>query len=117
METRLAKLCYFEAAEFENDTEISSLALVFELQLWPEISIFFQLNIMSPFSKVGNTLSGRRNSYNAMKSRYRLSSLQVFVHVLSKIVACQLSSFLIKRCMKAVVLQMVSPNSFIRIVS
>ena len=37
MEMRLAKLHYFEAAEFENDTEIFSLALVFELQLWPEI--------------------------------------------------------------------------------
>ena len=41
METRLAKLYYFEAAEFENDTAIFSLALVFELQLWPEISLFF----------------------------------------------------------------------------
>ena len=41
METRLAKLHYFEAAEFENDIEIFSLALVFELQLWPEISLFF----------------------------------------------------------------------------
>jgi len=41
METRLAKLYYFEVAEFENDTEILSLALVFELQLWPEISPFF----------------------------------------------------------------------------
>jgi len=40
METRLAKLHYFEAAEFENDIEIFSLALVFELQLWPEISLF-----------------------------------------------------------------------------
>jgi len=40
METRLAKLYYFEAAEFENDIEICSLALVFELQLWPEISLF-----------------------------------------------------------------------------
>ena len=40
METRLTKLYYFEAAEFENDTEIFSLALVFELQLWPEISLF-----------------------------------------------------------------------------
>jgi hypothetical protein len=29
METRLAELHYFEAAEFENDTEIFSLALVF----------------------------------------------------------------------------------------
>jgi len=38
METRLAKP---EAAEFENDTEIFSLALVFELQLWPKISLFF----------------------------------------------------------------------------
>jgi hypothetical protein len=37
METRLAKLYYFEAAEFENDIEIFSLALVFELQLWHEI--------------------------------------------------------------------------------
>ena len=41
METRLAKLYYFEAADFENDLEIFSLALVFELQLWPEISLFF----------------------------------------------------------------------------
>jgi len=40
METRLAKLCCFEAAEFENDIEIFSLALVIELQLWPEISLF-----------------------------------------------------------------------------
>ena len=38
METRLAKLYYFEAAEFENDIEIFSLAVVFELQLWPESS-------------------------------------------------------------------------------
>jgi len=28
-------------AEFENDTEIFSLALVFKIQLWPVISIFF----------------------------------------------------------------------------
>jgi hypothetical protein len=41
METRLAKLYYLEAAEFENDIEIFNLALVFELQLWPEISLFF----------------------------------------------------------------------------
>jgi len=40
---------------------------------------FFQLNIMSPSSKVGNTLSGGRNSHTTMKSRDRLSSLQVFV--------------------------------------
>jgi len=40
METRLAKLYLFEAAEFENDTEIFSLTPVFELQLWPEISLF-----------------------------------------------------------------------------
>jgi hypothetical protein len=37
METRLAKLYYFEAAEFENDIENFSLALGFELQLWPDI--------------------------------------------------------------------------------
>ena len=61
METRLAKLCSFEADEFENEIEIFSLALVFELQLRPKISLFFQLNIRSPSSKVGNTLSGRRN--------------------------------------------------------
>jgi hypothetical protein len=42
METRLAEPYYFEAAEFENDTEIFSLALVFELQLWPKISHFFK---------------------------------------------------------------------------
>ena len=42
METGLAKLYYFEAAEFENDKEIFNLALVFELQLWPEISHFFK---------------------------------------------------------------------------
>jgi len=42
METRLGKLYYFEAAEFENDKEIFNLALVFELQLWPEISHFFK---------------------------------------------------------------------------
>jgi len=40
METRLAKLNWFEAAKFENDIEIFSLALVFELQFWPEISLF-----------------------------------------------------------------------------
>ena len=40
METRLAKLYYLEAAEFENDIEIFSLAFVFELQLWPKISLF-----------------------------------------------------------------------------
>ena len=79
METRLAKLYYFEAAELKNDTEIFSLAIVLELQLWPEISHFFQLNIRSPSSKVVNTLSERRNSHNTMKSRDRLSSLQVFV--------------------------------------
>jgi len=79
METRLAKLYYFEAAEFENDIEIFSLALVFELQLWPEISLFFQLNFRYPSSKVGKTLSGRRNSHTTTKSRDRLSSLQVFV--------------------------------------
>jgi hypothetical protein len=37
METRLAKLYYFEATVFENDIEIFSVALVFELQLWHEI--------------------------------------------------------------------------------
>jgi len=41
METRPAKFYYFEPAEFENDIENFSLALVFELQLWPEISLFF----------------------------------------------------------------------------
>ena len=41
METGLAKLYYFEAAEFENYIEIFSLARVFELQLWPEILLFF----------------------------------------------------------------------------
>jgi hypothetical protein len=41
METRLAKRYYFEAAEFENDIKIFSLAIVFELQLWPEISLLF----------------------------------------------------------------------------
>jgi len=40
METSLAKLYHFEAAEFEKGIEIFSLALVFELQLWPEISLF-----------------------------------------------------------------------------
>jgi len=40
METRLAKLYYFVVAEFENDKEIFSLLLVFELQLWHEISLF-----------------------------------------------------------------------------
>jgi len=39
IEKRLVKLYYFEAAEFENNIEIA-LALVFELQLWPEISLF-----------------------------------------------------------------------------
>ena len=68
METRLAKLYHVEAAEFENDTEIFSLALVFELQLWPEISLFFsQLNFRSLSSKFGNTLNGRRNSHTTMK--------------------------------------------------
>jgi hypothetical protein len=43
METRLAKLYYFEAAEFENDKEIFSLALVFDLQLCPAISPFLIL--------------------------------------------------------------------------
>jgi len=37
METRLVKLYYFEAAEFENDIEIFSLALIFELQIWHKI--------------------------------------------------------------------------------
>jgi len=49
METRLAELYYFEAAEFENDIEIFSLALVFELQLWPEISHFFKYVLISVF--------------------------------------------------------------------
>jgi len=72
METRLAQLYYFEAAEFENGIEIFSLALVFELQLWLEISLFSpQLNIRSPSTKVGNTLSGRRDSHTTMKSRDR----------------------------------------------
>jgi hypothetical protein len=34
METRLAKLYYFEAAEFENDIEIFSLGLVFTVMAW-----------------------------------------------------------------------------------
>ena len=79
METRLAKFYCFEAAEFENDTEIFNLAPVFELQLWPEISLFFQLNFRSSLSKFGNTLSGRRNSHTTLKSHDRLSSLQMFV--------------------------------------
>ena len=79
MEVRLAKLYYFEATELKNDIEISSLALVFELHLWSEISLLFQLNIRSPSSKVGNTLSGCRNSHTMMKSRDWLSLLQVFV--------------------------------------
>jgi len=41
MGMRPAKLYYFEADKFENDTEIFSLALVFELQLRPELSLFF----------------------------------------------------------------------------
>jgi len=40
METILAKLYYFEATEFENGIEIFSIAPVFELELWPEISLF-----------------------------------------------------------------------------
>jgi len=40
METRLAKLYRFEATEFENDIEIFSLALAFDLQLCPEILLF-----------------------------------------------------------------------------
>ena len=39
---------------------------------------FLQLNIRSPSSKVGNTVSWRHN-YTTMKSRDRLSSLQVVV--------------------------------------
>jgi len=79
METRLAKLYNFEAAEFEKSIELFSLALVFELQLWPKITLLFQLNIRSPSSKVGNTLIGRRNSHTTVESRDRLSFLQVFV--------------------------------------
>jgi len=41
METRLAKPYKFDAADFENDTEIVSFVLVFELQVWLEISHFF----------------------------------------------------------------------------
>jgi len=41
METRLARLYYVEAAELKNYIEIFNLALVFESQLWPEISLFF----------------------------------------------------------------------------
>jgi len=41
METRLAKLYKFEATEFENNIEIFSLDLFFELQLWSDISLFF----------------------------------------------------------------------------
>jgi len=40
METRLTKRYYFESPEFENDKEIISLALVFELLLWPGILLF-----------------------------------------------------------------------------
>jgi hypothetical protein len=40
MEKRPAKLYYFEAAEFKNDIEIFNLALVFELKLWFQISLF-----------------------------------------------------------------------------
>jgi hypothetical protein len=71
MEIRLAKLCYFEAADFENGIEILSLALVFELRLWSKISLFFQLKIKSQSIKVSNTLSGRRNSHTTIKSRNR----------------------------------------------
>jgi hypothetical protein len=42
MKTRLAELYYFEAAEFENDMESFSLALVFELKLWAKFSHFFK---------------------------------------------------------------------------
>jgi len=84
-------------------TEIFDLALVFELQLWREISFLFfffffllyiyiyiythththththTLNVWSLSSKVGYTLSGHRNSHTMMKSCDRLSLLQVFV--------------------------------------
>jgi len=40
METRLAKLYYSEAVEFEMNIENFSLALGFELQLWPKIALF-----------------------------------------------------------------------------
>jgi len=79
METRPAKLYYFEAAELKNDIDIFSLVVVFRLQLWPQISLFFQLNIRSPSSKVGSTLSGRHNSHTMMKLRDQLLSLQVFI--------------------------------------
>jgi len=72
METRLTELDYFEAAEFENDIENFSLALVFELQLWPKISLFFfQRNIRSLSSDVGNTRRLHHNSHTTMKSRDR----------------------------------------------
>jgi len=78
METSKGKLYKFEAAEFENDIEIFTLALVFELQFGLKFH-FFQLNIRSLSTKVGNTLSRRRNSHTTMKSHDRLSLLQVFV--------------------------------------
>jgi hypothetical protein len=71
METRLAKLYYFEAPDFENGIEILSLALVFELRLWPKISLFLKLNIRSETTNVSNTLSGRRKSQTTIKSRDR----------------------------------------------
>jgi len=55
METRLAELYYFEAAEFENDTEIFRLALVFELQLWPEISHFFKYTLNLRLQKLATS--------------------------------------------------------------
>ena len=78
METNVANLYYFQAAKFENDIEIFSLAQFFELHNGMKFH-FFQFNIRSPSSERGNTLSGRRNSHNTMKSHDRLSSLQVFV--------------------------------------
>ena len=118
METRLAKLYYFEAAEFENYIESFSLSPVFELRLWPEISLFFpQLNIRSSSSKVGKTLSGRRNSHTTMKSRDRLSSLQVFVTRSVKLLPVNSLQFLLSVVPKLSYCKMVSPSSFMRAAS
>jgi len=77
-ETRLANLYYFEVAEFENDRNFQ-LGSGFRVTVMAWNFTFFQLYVRSPSSKVGNTLSGRRNSHTTMKSCDRLSSLQVFV--------------------------------------
>ena len=95
METRLAELYYFEAALIRKWQRNFQLSSSFRVTVMAWNFTFFQIYIKSPSSKVGNTLSGRRNSHTTMKSRDWLSSLQVFITWWVKLLPVNCHQFLL----------------------